>query len=781
MTRTTPAADAAAAAAPHASPLNTGLDDFLAWAAARGSGRALPARPADAVLALLALRGADRRAGGPEPTPALVAEVLSGDLPALLGADEAETDAVPEVLRALADRVREAGRLNAKRHARLLAAVDQAEPAFRRAMADPARLTWHRWYASLLRADGTDPGDPAAVAAWLDAYARAPHTDRTALPDGVRRAQVADRTFAVRAALDELLLAAFARDTREPHPAGPLLPAPPLDDDHPEDALGAELGALADALTDRWSAYGLTEAFAGPHARLAPGPETLPHRELADRMLGEHLDYYGHSGIPLPPPARAAAPEEVRALLHAAPLPKALAETDTKTGAGADARTGADTGSGTGPAADTGSGADDGTRALAERCGFPDARAVWDSGTPQDLVELAADILAARAESLPAVSVEPYGDWSLDAAHLLYSLYERGSTPDSVVRKVADASGPDAGGADVAPEQEEEPVALPAVRPAAYETPSAEQLGVLLGTGTPTEEDRARLDPPARALAQLVDGLAGTGCVFRRGDAYGLTPLGATVMRHVLATGELTAPDAGEIAAWDARTTVAAVVNWPPAVGAATLGDWAARHGGTDEAWAALLDEIAAQRSTGGHGGRLLGCFALLERAGVPDTALRSALTHPVLGAHALRLLHSRGTGTGTGTPAGTETGAAADDETAPDESAVPLTARAVLLAEELERRWSQDLRDALRAAEAEEDPERARALLADIPPASLLPAFDAAAGTWPGGGRALVAALARAEPDVLARVLPALRDHHPDRGTADAAAHELKAATGHG
>ncbi|MET9110595.1 hypothetical protein ABZX29_29000, partial [Streptomyces zhihengii] len=151
--------------------LNTGLDDFLDWAA-REPGGAPPARPADAVLTLLALHGADRRAGVPEPTPRLVARILREDLPGLLGASPEEAAAVPAVLRSLADCVRQSGRLNAKRHARLLAAVDEAAPEFVEAVDDPARLTWHRWYAARLRADGTDAGDRAAVRAWLDTHAR---------------------------------------------------------------------------------------------------------------------------------------------------------------------------------------------------------------------------------------------------------------------------------------------------------------------------------------------------------------------------------------------------------------------------------------------------------------------------------------------------------------------------------------------------------------------------------------------------------------------------------
>ncbi|MGJ3558479.1 hypothetical protein ACR6C2_04090 [Streptomyces sp. INA 01156] len=106
-------------------------------------------------------------------------------------------------------------------------------PGFRRAMADPANLTWHRWYASLLTADGVDPDDPAAVGAWLDAHENTPHADRQALPEPLHRFDLAERTFAVRIRLGEALLAAFARDTREASPAGPLLPTPPLDDRRP--------------------------------------------------------------------------------------------------------------------------------------------------------------------------------------------------------------------------------------------------------------------------------------------------------------------------------------------------------------------------------------------------------------------------------------------------------------------------------------------------------------------------------------------------------------------
>ncbi|NWF26565.1 hypothetical protein HW130_09810 [Streptomyces sp. PKU-EA00015] len=706
--------------------LNTGLDDFLAWAA-RERGTALPARPADAVLTLLALRGADRRSGVPEPTPQLVAQVLHEDLPGLLWASDEELAAVPAVLTALADRVRAAGRLNAKRHARLLAAIDDAVPGFRAAMADPAALTWPRWYASLLRADGTDPDDADAVRAWLDAHERTPRADRPALPEPLHRFEIAGRTFATRARLAEALLGAFARDTAGTSPAGPLLPAPPLDADRPDDALGAELERIADALTSRWTAAGLTEALAGPHAGLAPSPEALPHAALADRMLDEHLDYYGASSVPLPPPARVPAPGDIRALLHAAPLPAALA-------AGGDL--------------------DDERREISERCGLPGpATPVWDEGTPQELVELAADILAAQVEMLPTVS-GPQDNWSLDGAHILYSLYERGSTPDSVARKASDTDV-----AEIPPELEDAPTQVPAIAPAAYETPSPEELSVLLGLPGRTEADRDAIDATARPLAALVDRLAETGCVFRRGDTFGLTPLGGAVVRHVMAAGQVAAPDAGTVAGWDAAHTVAAVRNWPPRIAARTLAAWADRRADADKesgaAWVPLLTAVSEAKAADRQGTRVRECFALLDRAGIPNAALRAVLTDPVTGAEARRLLLARG-------------------EDVPGES-VPPSARATLLAEELDARWTDDMR--AHVAERQENGGARVPGPDEIPPTTLLPSFDEEAAVWPGGAPALIRALAAEDPGTAHRVLTALRDHHPDKRVSDAAAHALKPA----
>ncbi|MFF3325296.1 hypothetical protein [Streptomyces sp. NPDC002889] len=694
--------------------LNTGHADFLAWAE-KERGTALPARAVDAVLTLLALRGADRRTGVPEPTPQLVRSVLHKDLPVLLCATAAERDALSDILRVLADRVRTAGRLNAKRHARLLAAIDEALPEFRAAMDDPWNLTWPRWYASLLRADGVDADDPDAVRAWLTEHQRTPHAERSPLPEPLQRPDLSARTFAARAELAQALLGAFARDAAGASPAGALLPAPPLEADRPDEALAEHLDGIASELTDRWTAAGLSEAFAGPHANLAPGPEALPHFALADRLLDDHLDYYGSSSVPLPPPPALPDPADIRVLLHAAPIPATLA-----------------------------AGGDDDLHDLAERCGFPEpATTVWNEGTPQELTELGADILAAVVEAMPAPE-DPDQRYLLDGAHILYTLYERGSTPDSVVRKAADVSD-----GNIAPELEDDPVAVPTAQPAAYELPPLPELSALIGRPDLTETERAELDTQAQALAGTVDRLTGTGCVFRAGDTYGLTPLGSAVMRHLLTVGHCVAPDPETVATWDATDTIAAIANWPTRIAAATVTRWTADRGGTDAAWAGLLDAVSAAKSADFHNTRTAELFGHLDHAGIPTSVLRAALTDPVTGAYALRTLLARG-------------------EQAP-EGDVPLNARATLLLDDLDQRWIDDMRAYMAAAAEERDLEPL--------PTALLDAFDEVAATWPGGAVPLVTALADANPAAAVRVLEDLHDRHPDGRVRGAAAHEVKAA----
>ncbi|MFF8289987.1 hypothetical protein ACF068_12255 [Streptomyces sp. NPDC016309] len=692
---------------------NTGLDTFLAWAGKEREARGkapLPVRTADAVLTLFALHGADRRTGVPEPTARLLGPVLHEDLPVLLWGSPPEADAVPEVVAALADLARASGRLNAKRHARLLAALDEAVPEHRRAMADPWNLTWPRWYASLLRSDGVDADDPGAVRAWLAAHENTPRAERPALPAPLHRSDVAARTFAVRARLDELLLAASARDAEAPSPAGPLLPVPPRPAGRPDEDVPAGLERLADELVDRWTAAGLAAALAepdGPHASLAPGPESIPHFALADRLLGEHLDYYGDAARPLPPPPALPAPEAIKELLHAAPLPAALA-----------------------------AGSADVPPELAERCFPGPAAAVWADGTPAELTELAADVLAAVVDSIGFTSASEYAQ---DAAHLLYALYERGGTADSVVRKAAES-----GGLPVDPDLEDAPVPLPedtSYRP--YAMPSPDRLPALLGMPSLTEEDRAGLETHAHALAEVVDRLAATGCVFRAGDAYGLTPLGRAVLRHVLTAGHVAAPGDEEVSEWEAAEVVTAVQSWPADTAAGTLTRWTAGRGVA--AWSELLDAAGAAKAADFQGLDTAALLARLDLASVPAEALRAALTHPAVGAHAHRLLTARG----EATPA--------------DADRVPESARAVLTLETLEELRARDRRTTAEHGDA------------GVP--ALPGAFDAASSAWPGGAPALVRALTGTDRATALRVLQSLAGHHPDPGTAALASRAARAA----
>ncbi|TQK51076.1 hypothetical protein FBY35_1464 [Streptomyces sp. SLBN-118] len=677
---------------------DVGLALFLQEATAFGSPSS--ARIADAVLTLLVLRGADRRTGLPEPTPELVRQVLHQDVPVLVCVTESELPVAPAVLRALADLVRARGRLNTKRQARLLAAIDEAEPEFRLAVADPANLTWSRWYASLMRADGTPVEDPEAVLRRLDAHDRSPRADRPALPAGVERADVTGRTVFTQILLAETLLRAFARDIEHPSPAGPLLPGLPLEavDVDPEEGLPGEMRRIAGTLMDRWTAAGLSEAFSGPYAHLAPGPEDSPHLVLADALLDQHLSYYGDSGLPVPPPPELPAPQDVRGLLLEAPLPALLSV-----------------------AADGPDLVDEEVRHLAVACGLlqqdgilttpgPSA-GIWADGTPQELTELAADILATAVGRLtedPALDRE-YAD---DVAHLLYALYERGCTADSVARKAAEYS-------DWLIDQavESRPAPVPGGAPAEYTTPAPHELSDLLGIPGLDEEDRTELDAPALALAAVVDRLSATGTVFRTGDAFGLSPLGAAAVRHMLKAGAVAAPDRDTVSGWDAATLVEAARLWPQDAATRAVTDWLSARENSAGAWDELLGPLAATKPGTDESGSTRALFSWMDTATAPPEALRRLLADRALGAYALQALRARG-------------GEA-------DERQVPQSARAALVLDDLY---------ACQGVDARAEP--------GLAPSSLVTAFDEVGATWPGGPQALIAALADADANRAHRVL---------------------------
>ncbi|WP_175439213.1 hypothetical protein [Streptomyces vilmorinianum] len=591
---------------------NTGLDAFLDGTPELRDPPS--ARAADAVLGLLALRGADRRSGLPEPTVELVRHVLVKDVPAFVYATPEELAAYPAVLVALTERVREAGRLNGKRQARIVAAIEEAVPDFERAMKDPANLTWQRWYASLLRADGTDPADPSAVRAWLAAH------DGVRPPDGLRSADLMNRSELADMVLAEALTSAYVREAEAPSSAGPLL------SDHD---VSHGVSRAAGELVDRWTAEGLSGALAGPYAHLAPGPDAFPHLVLADTLLDEHLNYYGDSTVPLPPP-----PVEAR--------------------------------------------------------------------DPQRSVEAGADLLAAAVEEMKS---ESGGLFDGEAAHLLYALYQRGSSAESVARRAAEFED-----WPVDPRLEDAPVLVPAEAPEEYRVPPLAELSRLVGRDV-TEEERTRLEPPARAMADTVDRLAGTGMVFRTGDAFGLTPWGVEVLHYLLRARGVAAPDAAEAADWDAETVLAAAEGWSASAATRVLAEWLHARANTVAAWSQLLAALGTVNAGTYEAAGTRALFGFLDPAAAPVEALCGALDDPVMGAYAYGVLRARGE------PA--------------DESRVPLSARAVLILDRLSRRTAGR-------------PD-GRAVL------------DSAAEGWPGGAEALINEMAAADPYRAERTLGGL------------------------
>ncbi|MFJ5142850.1 hypothetical protein [Streptomyces sp. NPDC088707] len=585
---------------------NTGLDSFLDGAPERRDPDFV--RAAEAVLGLLALRGADRESGVPEPTPGLVRQLLVEDLPTFVYVPPGALAVYPAVVGRLA------ARFDGGRGEQVAAAVREAAGDFERAMTDPGNLTWHRWYASLLRTCGADLTDPEDVRRRLAALDGAP------LPDGVHRADLMGRTALADVLLAEALTRAYVRDAEAPPAAGPLLT------DH---AVATGIGQVAAALQDRWTAAGLAEQLAGPYARFAPGPDDFPHLVLADALLDEHLDHYGDIAVPVPPP----------------------------------------------PAIEAGP------------------------------VEEDANTLITAVEELSEEEFEPYGG---EAPHLLYVVYRRGCSAESVSRKAAEYED-----WAVDPAVEDLPVAVPAAVPdgeieTSHLVPPVTELVRLLGTADLTEADRARLVGPARDLAAVVDRLAATGLVFRSGDAFGLTPRGAGAVRYLLGVRGIAAPDAAGARAWSAAEAVAAAVGWPTCVASRVLADWLHARGDTADAWSQLLASLGTVHAGTTDAAATRGLFAVLDTAAAPPEALRGALRDPVIGAYAHQALRARGEPS--------------------DLIQVGISARALFVL------------DALPAKKGPLESRRA--------------AFDTAAAAWPGGSAALVRAMRAADRHEAERVL---------------------------
>ena len=267
-------------------------------------------------------------------------------------------------------------------------------------------------------------------------------------------------------------------------------------------------------------------------------------------------------------------------------------------------------------------------------------------------------------------------------------------------------------------------------------------------TGLPglMEEDREELQPAASRLAAVIDRLASLGITTRTGDAVALTPLGSALLRDALILGTAEAdnataasfPTQDEVLSWDARQLADAAGNWPPAAARRVLCDWLAARG--TGGWETLLPALSAQPSDDIAPARRH-LLRLLDLGDAPVEALRAAVSDRVIGAVAERALRLRGLSV--------------------DAADVPASARAVLLADELEAvSRAAFLAHRMTAEDPGSDP--------GLPP-ELRAAVDQAADDWPGGAGSLVTAIADAAPDTFALLAGPL-SQHPDPAVALAA-----------
>ncbi|WP_432158338.1 MULTISPECIES: hypothetical protein [unclassified Streptomyces] len=740
-------------------PLSLPLEPFLAWAEHRGT--PLDPHAADAVTGLLALSTGHRRTGLPEPTEPLAEELLHILLPLYAGAAPAELPGYVDVLLALVDHTREKGRLNAKRQARLAARVRELADGFTEAMTAPGRTTWPRLYAGLMRAEGVDTGDADAVCGWLESFAARPSAERAAaLGFSVRataggpaasgawkQALAGERTRRARSELAARLHLVALDERGRSHPGqGPLLPGAPLGAPDGTDREEDWYETQAAVVSDRWTAAGLDALMRGPFAHLAPGGRhTAPLLGVAASLAQEHLECFGEDPDPLAPVPLPESLDALASALRAAPLVQSLTA-----------------------ALDRPEAADEPLVRLALAVGLllespdtPDgaliegpAAVVLREGAPGELAGLGLDLLGSLLAQL-AEDEETAEEYRGEHLSKLYFLYQEAGTAQSVARQAALQD------AWIVPPSYAPATAVRTPASGPYELPDPETLSALTGLPGLTEDDRAELRPVAAVLARVIDRLAGLGVTERTGDSFTLTPLGHALLREGLLLGTANLPDVDPdtfpteeaVRAWDGGRLVAAAQWWPSGAARKTLGDWLSGRGA--DGWSELLAALA-DTPAGPDAARRRALLGLLDAAAAPVPAWETLLDDPALGEHAAHTLRALGHRA--------------------DSTRVPEAARATYLADRFEEiRLAAALthRMAVRLdaaddgdGEGAQSPERNAALCA---------AFDEAAAGWPGGGQALVAALAVADPYATPPVLEELSGHH-DATVAEEARRALRA-----
>ena len=590
-------------------------------------------------------------------------------LPLYVSVGPAELAGFPAVLVALIGYTHEAGKLNARRRDRLVAAVEALQPQFAAAMTSPHRATCARLYGQLLRAEGADAADPQAVGAWVDAFACRPYPQRRAAlglealddftgPDSggaaplasaaFFRALIGERSRQAHLLLRQRLEYVVLSEELHRHDGPPLVAGVPED----EEAEGAWYDAQAGLLADRWTAAGLDALLRGRAAQLAPGLDrSAPLLGVVEVLAATHLETFGPGVFPLPPVPLPATARERAAAVRAAPLAATLAAA----------------------AADPDH-ADASLLDLALASGFlrrgaegsllpGSADEIWREGTPAELAGLALNVLGAL---LAQAAADEETAEVFPGEHLgtLYFLYQHAGVPQSLARQAAEDEG-----WIVSPAVTTVPDTAAAVD-GPYQLPAILVLSELTGLPGLTEEDREELQPAASRLAAVIGRLAPLGITTRTGDAVALTPLGSALLRDALILGTAEAdnataasfPTQDEVLSWDARQLADAAGNWPPAAARRVLCDWLAARG--TGGWETLLPALSAQPSDDIAPARRH-LLRLLDLGDAPVEALRAGVSDRVIGAVAERALRLRGLSV--------------------DAADVPASARAVLLADELE------------------------------------------------------------------------------------------------
>ncbi|MHB9859067.1 hypothetical protein [Streptomyces sp. YIM S03343] len=759
----------------------------------------------DAVLSLLALSGAKVRNGLPEATPDLVRAVLLEALPQFLSVAPGEEGAALVVLRVLADRTRADGRLNAKRHARLREAIDKCAAEHLRVMCDPCELTLPRFWGGVLRSRGVDVRDAQAVRAELEELAQLPYAERAgllALPDVTdaaesdagtppavpaayalgpyRRALAMERQATAAMALGQRLALCLTESDEAPwvlELLGSEQVARLMDADGVDEWTEAVTKAGL-RVGRRWS-LGSVEL---PVAALpAPGPR--PDDMKLFHAVGEVIDQYdmlcGDEPFAPPHPLPADRDGFVSALCGSGLLASAAqlaesppADTDTE---------GVDVALATG-------------FLVLDPEGRPRPGPSLEAWHERDVDELAALAVRALVELCERLGRDPdLGDkYEGETLGALVALYCTAGETRSVARDAAEASDwrvpPDAsltapvrGHADSTEPEESGCTAE------AYRLPPLPELERLVQTGPLDEQDAVELAPAARRLAARLDLLAAAGVVWRHGEAYGLTPLAAALLREALlltyggawpprtgesaretdesAAGELEEPGwtpstvayrfptMEAVLAMDAARLLPAARRWDDYAAHHVLLRWVAGGEGPEARWPRLLATLAAPPySTDLPGHRSLVAHTLPD---APPGLLAGYVGDPVLGAWAAEGLRAAGE--------------------AVEEDAVPLSSRLL---------WTLDRLHALAipawhasfaggwVPDDDEDapPEGADDGLPTPELDALHKGFEQMATGWPGGAPALLSDLARADPAFASHTLQLLSEH-PDEVIARPAA----------